>query len=138
MPGGARFHNVIFVATEANGDGREIHVTGAIGDTNGMKFEERPGGRPESSDTYHQKYYLGEIRPDQYEAFLQLVRSVPAPPQQRVYIGTRGWVPCKPYGSLYQPGETVPPYIKCTEWVLDRAIPALQQGGFCDPMEQHD
>ena len=131
MPAGERFHNVLFVETDANGEGRILHVTGAIADLNGMRFEEKVGKRPEDSNTYHRKHYLGRIPADQYGALIQLMHSVPAPPRQRLFDArAMRWVQCKPDGSLYQPGEAVPPYMKCTEWVLDRAIPALQQSGF--------
>ncbi|KAF2681283.1 hypothetical protein K458DRAFT_444796 [Lentithecium fluviatile CBS 122367] len=134
MPAGERFHNVLFVETDPNGDGRIFHVTGAIADANGMRFEEKMGKRPEDSNTYHQKHYLGQIPAGQYEAFIQLMQSVPAPPRQRIFDPrAMRLVQCKPDGSLYQPGETVPPYMKCTEWVLERAIPALQQSGFLYP-----
>ncbi|KAF1920127.1 hypothetical protein BDU57DRAFT_508252 [Ampelomyces quisqualis] len=96
-----------------------------------MSFQEETRRRPESSTTFHQKHYLGQIPVEQYEVFVRLMRSIPAPPRQRIFDSTAmRWVQCKPDGSLYQRRDTVPPYIKSTEWVLDRVIPALQQSGF--------
>ncbi|ORX93611.1 hypothetical protein BCR34DRAFT_580403 [Clohesyomyces aquaticus] len=130
MPPGPRFHNAIYVETAQNGGGRIIQVTGVIADAGGMYFEEKYGERPEGSDDFHRKHFLGQIQSERYMEVVQLMRSVPAPPRQRVFDArVMGHVPCKPDGSKYEPGEMVPPYMKCTEWTLGLAIPALQKSG---------
>ncbi|KAF2107770.1 hypothetical protein BDV96DRAFT_294693 [Lophiotrema nucula] len=129
-----RFHNAIFVETEANGDGRVIQVGGDIVSASGMTFEEKLGKRPEEDESYQRKYFLGQIRASEYQNVVQLLRTVRPPPRQRTYnIQAQATVPCKPDGSLYGPGETPPPYRKCTEWTLQDAIPTLQSSGLLHP-----
>ncbi|KAE9961244.1 hypothetical protein BLS_002915 [Venturia inaequalis] len=133
MGPGTRYHNGIFVHTEPDvetekGGGQLFSVKGAIGDSIGMEFEQKPARWPEESSTFRAKHYIGQIRKSDYDTFRQLLASVPPPPRQRCFnTSTRGWEPCKPDGSFYAPYETPPPYMKCTEWVLLKAIPALQQ-----------
>jgi hypothetical protein len=129
-----RTHNAIFVETDEDGGGRILQVGGSLADTNGMYFEEKQGRRFEDSENFLREHHLGYIRATDYAAVIQLMRSVPPPPRQRVYdhsIGRQG--PCKPDGSKYGPGEAVPPYWKCTEWTMQHAIPRLQQSGYLLP-----
>ncbi|PVH90570.1 hypothetical protein DM02DRAFT_475401, partial [Periconia macrospinosa] len=127
MGPGPRAHNAIFVETDQDGGGQILQVTGAITEPNGMYFQEKKGKRPEESETYLRKHYLGQIQAAKYPNVIQLMQSVPAPPLQRDFDSkTLSWVPCKPDRSRYKPGETIPPYMKCTEWTLQRAIPALE------------
>ncbi|KAF1957966.1 hypothetical protein CC80DRAFT_547022 [Byssothecium circinans] len=129
-----RAHNALFVETEQNGDGRILQVSGTITQPGGMYFEEDEEIKPENSETYLRKHYLGQIKAAQYGSVVHLLRSIPAPPLQRDFDpNTKSWVPCKPDKSRYGPGEDVPPYIKCTEWTLQKAIPTLQQSGFLYP-----
>lgn len=128
-----RGHNAIFVEMGQDG-GRILQVTGAITDADGMYFEEKYDKHPEKSETYLRKHYLGQIQATQYSNVVQLLRSIPAPPLQRDFdYKTMSWIPCKPDKSRYGPGEVIPPYIKCTEWTLQKAIPALENSGLLHP-----
>lgn len=130
MGPGTRYHNVIFVATDPDGGGRILQVEGGIGETNGMRFREKPGKRPEESDTYVQKHYLGKIMASDYANVVQLLQTIPPPPRQRNFNKhTMATEQCKPDGTFYLPNEPRPPYMKCTEWTLLKALPALQQSG---------
>ncbi|KFY87092.1 hypothetical protein V498_07289 [Pseudogymnoascus sp. VKM F-4517 (FW-2822)] len=54
-----RYHNVIFVETEADGSGAVHHVTGDI--TSGMTYATRREGRPEDSEIFVQKEFIGTV-----------------------------------------------------------------------------
>jgi hypothetical protein len=129
-----RAHNAIFIETSQNGEGKILQVDGAITEPNGMRFEEQKGERPEDSESHLRKHYLGQIQIAEYSKVVQLMRSLPTPPLQRDFdYKMMSWVPCKPDRSRYEPCKSVPPYMKCTEWTLQRAIPALEQSGFLYP-----
>ncbi|KAF2803193.1 uncharacterized protein BDZ99DRAFT_176093 [Mytilinidion resinicola] len=126
-----RYHNVIFIETDVNGRGRKLQVTGAIGDLNGMVFVEEQGLKPENTDGFWRKSYLGQIQASDYGKVVELLKGLDPPPRQRIFdTTTMAWQKCKPDGTLYGPQEEVPPYRKCTEWTLEEAIPALIKSGF--------
>lgn len=54
---GTRYHTVIFVETSADGSGYIHHVTGDL--VAGMRYETKPGQRPENSKTFHSREFLG-------------------------------------------------------------------------------
>lgn len=120
-----RYHNVLFVETRADGGGQIFHVTGDL--VSGMRYENKPGQNPELSQTYHAKTYLGRIRLEDYPARLdQVLQTVPPPHRQRAFNPrTMATEQCKPNGSFYEANEQRPPYIKCTEWTEQKALPAL-------------
>ncbi|WEW57727.1 hypothetical protein PRK78_003194 [Emydomyces testavorans] len=124
-----RYHTVIFVVTDDDGDGTVHHVTGDI--TSGMKYQRRPGTRPESSQTFHSKEFIGWIAKSKYPTEIDNVcMSVPAPhAQKRFNPQSMRYEAFKPDGSFYAPGEDRPRYFKCTEWTENKAIPALCQAG---------
>jgi hypothetical protein len=134
MPPGKRYHNAIVIETEANGSGRVIQVIGAIGQSGGMTFESKRGRKPDESDSFHRQHYLGTITTGYLDSVIKFIQTrCPPPPQQRNFnTQTYKTEQCKPDGSFYQPGEPLPPYEKCTEWTLNKAIPALQQSGYLD------
>jgi hypothetical protein len=127
MGGEIRYHNVLFVETDTDGGGKIFHVTGDL--VSGMRYESKDGKRPDRSETYHAKIYLGRIRIEDYPDRLeQVLRAVPAPHQQRAFNPrTMQTEQIKQDGTFYAPNEQRPPYIKCTEWTEQRAIPALHQ-----------
>jgi hypothetical protein len=62
----------------------------------------------------------------------RVLRSVPAPPQQKAFnIKKMKTEPFKTQSPLtfYEPGEPRRPLVKCTEWTLERALPALRANG---------
>ncbi|KAF2033737.1 hypothetical protein EK21DRAFT_98136 [Setomelanomma holmii] len=125
MGNGTRYHNVLFVETQADGGGQIFHVTGDL--VSGMRYENKPGRNPELSQTYYAKTYLGRIRSEDYPTRLdQVLQTLPPPHRQRAFNPkTMATEQIRPDGSFYQANEQKPPYIKCIEWTEQRAIPAL-------------
>lgn len=126
-----RYHTSIFVETNVEtGDGFKHHVTGDIVSVHGMIYEVKNMPRPKDSETFHQMDYVGWVEESDYpDAMEKILRSIPTPPRQRRFSpDTMAYEQCKTNGEWYQPGETRPAYFKCTEWALQRAIPALMEG----------
>ncbi|KAF3483494.1 uncharacterized protein GIQ15_02818 [Arthroderma uncinatum] len=124
-----RYHTGIFIETDPqSGTGAFHHVTGDIVSVQGMKYEVRPmSSPPESSEAFHAKTKLGRVRREDYPAtFDEKLRGIPPPIRQRIFNPrTMTLEQCKLDGTLYMPGESKPPYEKCTEWTNLKAIPAL-------------
>ena len=130
MPSGTRYHNVIFVETDSDSSGQILQVVGSIGDADGMEFNEKRGRKPEDSETYVRKHFLGRLQTSDYENVVRLLQTVTPPPRQRNFnTKSKATEQCKPDGTFYGAHEPRPPYMKCTEWTLQRAIPALWQSG---------
>ncbi|KAG4443998.1 hypothetical protein IFR05_000517 [Cadophora sp. M221] len=124
-----RWHNLIFVETQHDGSGTIHHVTGDI--TSGMVYATKPGRRPETSDSFYAKEYLGTIAVEDYPSEMdQILAAQPPPPKQKHFnVRTMRTEQMKPDGSFYAPGESRPPMVKCTEWTENQAIPALYNSG---------
>lgn len=124
-----RYHNVIFVETEADGSGAVHHVTGDI--TSGMVYATRKEGRPEESEIFVQKDFIGVIESATYPKKIHAVLEVlPPPPKQKKFnIKTMRTEQMKADGSFYEPAEARSPMFKCTEWTVEQAIPALYASG---------
>lgn len=124
-----RYHNVIFVQTEADGSGAVHHVTGDI--TSGMVYATRREGRPEESEIFVRKEFIGTVESATYPEKIHLVlEALPPPPKQKKFnIKTMRTEQMKADGSFYESGEARTPMIKCTEWTVDQAIPALYASG---------
>lgn len=122
-----RYHNVLFVETEADGGGQIFNVTGDL--VSGMVYETESAQNPELSQTFFAKEYLGRIRHEDYPARLdKVLRTLPPPPRQRAFNPrTMATEQIKSDGSFYEANEQKPPYMKCTEWTEQLAIPALYQ-----------
>ncbi|KAH7095648.1 hypothetical protein FB567DRAFT_35326 [Paraphoma chrysanthemicola] len=119
-----RYHTVLCVETDAEERGQVFHVTGDL--VSGMRYERRD---VDPSQTYHAMTYLGRIRSEDYpERLEQVLQTVPPPLRQRAFNPkTMTTEQIKPDGSFYSANEPKPSYIKCTEWIEQRAIPALYQ-----------
>lgn len=126
---GTRYHTVIFVETQPDGSGHKHHVTGDL--VTGMHYEVQEIGRPEDSETLHDKEFLGTVLATTYaSSFSSTCRAQPPPQRQKAFNAqTIRTEPCKPDGTFYEPGEPRPPLFKCTEWTEQRAIPALRLAG---------
>lgn len=125
-----RYHNILFFETQADGSGRAIQVNGTIADPTGMLYYESTTAAPEALEAFHKKYYLGQVRAEDYEAVVKLLKGLERPPRQRVFdTKILGYVKCKSDGSRYGDIETKLEYWKYTEWTLERAIPALEKSG---------
>ena len=124
-----RYHHVIFIETQHDGPGYTHHVTGDI--TSGMVYASRKDERPEDSETYIGKEFLGKLKASDYPHELdRVLQALPPPPKQKHFnVATMKTEQMKPDGSFYSPGETRPPMVKCTEWTVDQAIPALYSAG---------
>lgn len=124
-----RYYTVLFVQTEEDRAGRIFYVTRDIVQAYSMQYESKPAQRPELSGTFFAKELLSYIPPEQYPNGIESVlRPIPAPPRQRIFSpNTMQYEQCKPDGTLYQAHEDKPPYMKCTEWTEEHAIPALRQ-----------
>ncbi|KAF2431697.1 hypothetical protein EJ08DRAFT_586945 [Tothia fuscella] len=125
-----RYHTTIYAETN-QGDqiGFVHHVTGDITSTRGMQYERRP----ENSMDFYDKELLGHTPAAGYPtSFDYLLSKLPTPPQQKEFnIATMRTEPFKTLDPLtfYETREARRPLIKCTEWVSDCAIPALQAAG---------
>ncbi|KAI2896001.1 hypothetical protein CBS63078_8340 [Aspergillus niger] len=132
MPG-PRFHTTIFVKTAADKSGILHHVTGDITSPNGMTYTPQQRHSPEYSQTFHSLEKLGVTPASKHpDDWVKVLRSVPAPPQQKAFnIKTMKTEPFKSQSPLtfYEPGEPRRPLVKCTEWTLERALPALKTNG---------
>lgn len=129
---GTRYHTVIFVQTEADGSGDKHHVTGDITNTNGMTYECKTE-RGDPSDGLHSKELLGYTNTTHYpQAWKTLLSNVAPPPRQKAFnpksMRTEPFKTLDPL-TFYEPGEARRPLIKCTEWMEDRALPALWHAG---------
>lgn len=129
---GARFHTTLFVRTGA-ADGTLHHVTGDITSARGMTYTPQTGRVPEHSRTFHSLTKLGVTPASKHSAdWKRVLRSVPPPPQQKAFnTQTMKTEPFKTRNPLtfYEPGEPRRPLVKCTEWVVERALPALRANG---------
>ena len=124
-----RFHNSIFVETEANGGG---YVHQVVGDTvTGLAYEKRQEPSPDQSESLEKRIYLGQIRASAWPSAIDdLLQNLPAPPRQKRFSPlTMRYERCRPDGSWYAEHEQPPPLWKCTEWVEEKAIPALRRSG---------
>lgn len=130
---GPRFHTSIFVKTAADKSGIQYHVTGDITSANGMVYNPQPKGYPEDSQSFHSLEKLGVTPVSSHPAdWDRVLGSVPAPHQQKAFnTKTMKTEPFKTKAPLafYGPGEPRRPLIKCTEWTLERALPALRANG---------
>ncbi|OBT57041.1 hypothetical protein VE04_02615 [Pseudogymnoascus sp. 24MN13] len=124
-----RYHNVIFVEIEADGSGVVHHVTGDI--TSGMVYGTRREGRPEESEIFVRKELIGTAESATYpEKINAVMEALPPPPKQKKFnIKTMKTEQMKADGSFYEPGESRPRMVKCTEWTVKQAIPALYASG---------
>ncbi|EXJ89324.1 hypothetical protein A1O3_02391 [Capronia epimyces CBS 606.96] len=115
----------IFVETSDNKSGFIHHVVGDL--VTGMTYQREQAAQPEQSSTFHSKQHLGRVKESVYSQFHQVCAQQPPPGQQKKFNReTMRTEPIKPNGDFYLPGEPRARLIKCTEWVLERAIPALQ------------
>lgn len=128
-----RYHTAIFIETEANGSGYVHYVTGDITSVGGMSYEKQFSGLPEQSDTFHAKDLLGVTDASTYPSLWDdLLQQIPPPPRQKAFnLKTMRTEPFKAENPLifYEPGKSRRSLVKCTEWTLERAVPALRSAG---------
>ncbi|KAL2823525.1 hypothetical protein BDW59DRAFT_148565, partial [Aspergillus cavernicola] len=120
--------------TGEEGAGTLHQVTGDITSADGMQYtpiSEPP--TPDQCEAIHSLDKLGVTPtakyPDEWE---RVLKSVPPPPQQKAFnVKTMKTEPFKTKDPLtfYQDGETRKPLVKCTEWTLEQALPALRANG---------
>ncbi|KAL4862352.1 hypothetical protein BDV12DRAFT_178954 [Aspergillus spectabilis] len=127
---GIRYHTTLFVKTGADDAGTIHHVTGDVTSASGMSYTPRPH---DPSEPFHSLEKLGVTSAASHpRGWERLLSSLPTPPQQKAFnIKTMRTEPFKTKSPLafYEPGETRKPLMKCTEWVLERALPALRDSG---------
>lgn len=134
MGSAIRNHNSVFIETSDDGSGRVLQVNGNLVDSGGMYFEDIQSLSPQAEDTFIRKHRLGQINAIDYGKVVELLKSIDPPPRQRIWSYTeRAWVQCRPDGALYGENEEKPRYWKCTEWTLEKAIPALIESGLLRP-----
>ncbi|EEP80635.1 predicted protein [Uncinocarpus reesii 1704] len=126
-------HVTIFVETRPDRSGFIHHVTGDVTSMQGMSYERKPRDEPDKSRTYHSKEFLGVTDASTYPgAFDDVLKQIPPPHRQKAFNArTMRTEPFKTENPLtfYEPGEERRPLFKCTEWTLERAIPALRAAG---------
>ncbi|EWC43738.1 hypothetical protein DRE_07356 [Drechslerella stenobrocha 248] len=124
-----RYHNVIFVETGADGSGISHQVVGDL--VTGMSYQSERDEAPQTSGTFHARHYLGTINESDYPARMdEVLEELPPPGKQKSFnTQTMRTEQHKMPGVFYAPGEPRPPMIKCTEWTINQAIPALIESG---------
>ena len=127
-----RYHNTIFILTSpSTGSGYTHHVTGDI--VTGMVYQSRPDPAPETIDTFHAKYFIGFIDEHDYPEKVEQVltgEDCKPPGKQKEWNPKRmRYEQMKDGGGFYEEGEERKRMVKCTEWVLEQAIPALVREG---------
>lgn len=126
-----RYHNIIWVETDAGKTDVKHHVTGDI--VAGMTYQGVAYHHPSNSKTKpHAIECIGyaEKSTKEWKTFLN---GVPAPPAQKALnVKTMKTEPFKTKNPLtfYQPEEARKPLWKCTEWTNIYAIPALKKAGY--------
>lgn len=91
--GAPRDHHAIFVETDAEtGAGIIIHVKGDI--QRGMTFESKRGNRPEDSNSFVEKTFLGLVSVNNYHHIEEICRTIPPPKKQ--FDGPRRLYPREP------------------------------------------
>lgn len=130
---GQQYHTTIFVQTDPDGSGTLHHVTGDISSRNGMRYVPTRRGPPRCAQTFESMEHLGITDAVTHpELWSTLLSTIPSPPQQKAFnIVTRRFEQFKTLEPLtfYEPEEPRQPLIKCMEWTLNRAIPALKCSG---------
>lgn len=115
----------IFVETKDDKSGIIHHVVGDL--VTGMTYQKKSGLQPENSQTFHAKQLLGKVKASKAGQIDQICAQVPPPGKQKKFNPkTMKTEPVKANGDFYKAGESRPRLIKCTEWTVERAIPALQ------------
>ena len=128
-----RVHTTIFVKAGPDGNGTIHEVTGDITSSEGMYYTRTLSEAPELSTEFHASLKLGVTLackpPGEWQRILE---CVPTPPQQKAFnvktMKTEQFKMKDPL-TFYEPGELRRPLIKCTEWTMERAIPALKANG---------
>lgn len=126
---GTRYHTVLFIETNEDKSGIRHHVTGDL--VSGMVYDTGPAERPEDLDTFHNKESIGSVLRSTYPGAVDTVlKGLPPPHKQKAFNReTMRTEPVKPDGTFYAPDEERLPLFKCTEWVEQKAIPALREAG---------
>ncbi|KAK6517495.1 hypothetical protein TWF281_004147 [Arthrobotrys megalospora] len=126
-----RYHNTIFIETWEDGykSGRTCHVIGDL--VTGMSYDTRIDQDPELDKAFVAKHFLGTINVSDYPDRLnEILRELPGPGKQKSFNPkTMRTEQHKSPGVFYEPGETRPAMVKCTEWTVNQAIPALFEAG---------
>lgn len=107
-PGMPMDHHAIFVETSADGSGQIFQATGNI--QMGMRYETKPGKKPEDDPAFISKESLGVVAEANYERLKDICGRVPPPKKQ--FQGAK---------RLF-PGE---PLRRCQEWARE-AVDALK------------
>lgn len=134
---GPRYHTAIFVKTTPDKSGILHHVRGDITSAHGMEYIPEPKEFPEDSHNFHSVEKLGVTPVSKHpEDWEKVLRGVKAPHQQKAF--NRKTMKTEPFKTLipltfYEPGEPRNPLMKCTEWTLERAVPALRANGLIIP-----
>jgi len=117
----------------ADGSGILHHVTGDITSSGGMHYAPTAREDPKRSQTFHSSQKLGVTPVSKHTIeWKRVLESLPTPPQQKAFNKqTMRTEPFKTKDPLtfYNPGEPKRPLMKCTEWTMEIAIPALMSHG---------
>ncbi|KAL4919189.1 hypothetical protein BDW62DRAFT_46552 [Aspergillus aurantiobrunneus] len=134
---GTRYHTTIFVQTAPDGSGILHQVTGDITSASGMCYFPQDKKEQDRIQAPHSLERLGVTPAAKHpDDWTHLLSTVPAPRQQKAFnIKTMRTEPFKTKDPLtfYEPGEARRPLVKCTEWTLEQALPALRASGLLVP-----
>ncbi|KAL4947039.1 hypothetical protein BDW69DRAFT_204821 [Aspergillus filifer] len=119
--------------TPSLGTGTIHQVTGDITSTTGMHYLPQPKSSMDAEQQPHSIEFIGLTPKSTYpEQWNKLLRSIKPPGQQKAFnVRTMRTEPFKTLDPLtfYEEGEERTPLVKCTEWTLNEAVPALREGG---------
>ncbi|KAL4925341.1 uncharacterized protein BDV17DRAFT_294565 [Aspergillus undulatus] len=130
-----RYHTAILVETGSLGTGTgTLHqVTGDITSEGGMYYFPQDKSEQDKVQQPRSMEYIGVTPASSYPAeWDRVLRSIPPPRQQKAFnVMTMRTQPFKTRNPLvfYEEGEVRRPLVKCTEWTLERAVPALRASG---------
>ncbi|KAI0107553.1 hypothetical protein GGR51DRAFT_559358 [Nemania sp. FL0031] len=125
-----RYHTALFIETGSDNSGTLYHVAGSL--DVGMRYEVKEFRDPAQSRAFHSKEIIGHTSYTNYTRWDSFLRGVPPPGRQMAVNPYTGeWEQVKRWNPLtfYRPGEPRPPLVRCTDWVEQRAIPALEAAG---------
>ncbi|KAK6499411.1 hypothetical protein TWF506_004038 [Arthrobotrys conoides] len=126
-----RYHNKIFIKTWEDGykSGRTCHVIGDL--VSGMTYNTRIDQDPELDPMFFAKHFLGFLKPQDYpDRVNEVLEVLPPPGRQKSFNRERMRTEQhKSPGVFFEEGEERPRLVKCTEWIMEQAIPALVEAG---------
>jgi len=96
-----------------------------------MVYSSSDSPQPEDHESFYGKEFLGTVRKEDYpEKMEEVLRALEMPPRQKAFnVRRMRTEQVRGDGTFYGEGEVRERMWKCTEWTVERAIPALFAAG---------